>query len=68
VPYEGTAVEQLVAHRTRAPRNPAARYGDIPADLGEIVMCCMAKQPQHRWGRAEEVVQALRHVLAAVWS
>jgi serine/threonine protein kinase len=64
VPFEGTAAEQLVAHRTRTSRNPAARHTDIPVDLAEVVLRCLAKLPQNRWASAAELVTALRAVAA----
>jgi eukaryotic-like serine/threonine-protein kinase len=65
VPFEGTAQQQVVAHRVRRPRDPAARYPDIPADLSDVVMRCLAKSPQDRWTSAQELADALAHCLPA---
>lgn len=65
VPYEGTAAQQLAAHRQQAVRNPAERLLDIPPDLAEVVMGCMAKRPQDRWGSAAELARALGQLLPA---
>jgi len=65
VPFEGTAEQQLLAHRTRRSQSPTARYRDIPADLAEVVMRCLAKLPQHRWGSAVELAEALVHFVPA---
>jgi serine/threonine protein kinase len=65
VPFEGTAQQQVVAHRVRRPRDPAARYPDIPADLSDVVMRCLAKSPRDRWTSAQELADALAHCLPA---
>jgi hypothetical protein len=59
VPFDGTAEEQLVAHRTRRSRNPATRHPDIPVTLADIVMRCLAKLPANRWQSAAELADAL---------
>jgi serine/threonine protein kinase len=59
LPFEGTAQQQLVAHRTRVSRNPSVRHQDIPADLADVVMRCLAKLPASRWTGAEELLAGL---------
>jgi serine/threonine protein kinase len=65
VPFEGTAEQQLEAHRTRRTQNPTSRFRDIPGELGEVVMRCLAKLPQHRFASAVEVAEALVHFVPA---
>lgn len=59
LPFEGTAEQQIVAHRVRTSRNPAARYQNIPADLAGTVMRCLGKLTANRWASAAELAAAL---------
>ena len=59
LPFEGTAEQQMEAHRSRLTRNPSVHHQDIPLDLAEVVMRCLAKLPQHRWPSAQELLAAL---------
>jgi serine/threonine-protein kinase len=65
LPFEGTAQQLIAAHRSRLPRNPAVRHRDIPVDLADVVMRCLAKLPQMRWADAGALVAALRRQGAA---
>ena len=60
LPFEGTAQQLMVAHRSRLSRNPAVRHQDIPVDLADVVMRCLAKLPLMRWADARELLAALR--------
>ena len=60
LPFEGTAQQLMEAHRTRLTRNPSVRNQDIPLDLAEVVMRCLAKLPQNRWASARELLAALQ--------
>ncbi|MGH7537460.1 MAG: protein kinase domain-containing protein [Gemmatimonadales bacterium] len=62
LPFEGTAERLMVGHRTRLPRNPAVRHPDVPVDLAEVVMRCLAKLPQNRWADASELLAALHRL------
>ena len=65
LPFEGTAQQLMVAHRSRLSRNPAVRHQDIPVDLADVVMRCLAKLPLMRWADARELLAALRRQVAA---
>jgi serine/threonine protein kinase len=65
LPFEGTAEQQIVAHRVRSSRNPAAQYDDVPADVSALVMRCLTKLRANRWESAAELAAALRGGSAA---
>lgn len=60
LPFEGTAQQLMAAHRSRLSRNPAVRRQDVPVDLADVVMRCLAKLPLMRWADARELLAALR--------
>jgi len=60
LPFEGTAQQLMEAHRSRLTRNPSVHHQDIPLDLAEVVMRCLAKLPQNRWASARDLLAALR--------
>ncbi len=49
----------LAAHIVDEPTPISARRPDLPAALTDLIMRCLAKEPDDRPGSAEEVVQAL---------
>jgi serine/threonine protein kinase len=59
VPFEGSAQQQMVAHRTRTSRNPAVQHQDIRADLADVVMRALSKLRTNRWASAADFVAAL---------
>jgi serine/threonine protein kinase/tetratricopeptide (TPR) repeat protein len=59
-PFTGGSVQALLgAHATQEPEPVDHRRHDIPAGLAALVMRCLAKDPERRPQRAEEVLQAL---------
>jgi eukaryotic-like serine/threonine-protein kinase len=62
-PYHATTPQaMLAAHVTQDAQPITARRGDIPADLAEIIMRCLAKAPDDRYATAGELVDALELV------
>jgi serine/threonine-protein kinase len=59
-PFDGdSAVGVMLAH-ARDPVDPPSKYhAGIPADLESVVLKCLAKQPDDRYGSAREVEVAL---------
>jgi serine/threonine-protein kinase len=59
-PFEGRPVHALlIAHATETPPHVTARRSGCPAELGALVMRCLAKDPNDRPQRADEILAAL---------
>jgi len=54
----------LRMHCEETPLPPSARLSGLPAELDAIILRCLAKEPDARWGSAHELAQALRRALA----
>lgn len=69
-PFEGdTAMKVLVAHAREQPVAPSQRRSDIPSDLEQVVLRCLAKRPEDRFQDALSLAQALSECAAAAdWS
>ncbi|HVX12808.1 MAG TPA: serine/threonine-protein kinase [Pirellulales bacterium] len=65
-PFEGdTAMKVLVAHAHEQPA-PVSRWrSDIPGDLEQVVLRCLAKRPEERFQNALALGQALSGCAAA---
>ena len=51
-----TAMEMLLKHAEEVPVPPSERLGrDLPADLEEVVLRCLAKKPADRYADAQEL-------------
>src|SRR5580765_3000223 len=67
VPFTGDApVEIAMKHLTAVPEPPSKLRPDIPHDLDAIVMRAMAKEPEQRYGSAEEMAADLARVAGGV--
>jgi eukaryotic-like serine/threonine-protein kinase len=67
VPYTGDApVEIAMKHLTAVPDPPSKLRPDIPHDLDAIVMRALAKDPEQRYGSAEEMDADLARVARGV--
>ena len=68
IPFSGSTVGSLIQQQlnTAAPPLRGAR-ADIPAELEQVVMACLAKNPDHRPASASLVYQSLRDVLVTDW-
>lgn len=58
-PFVGTALEVLAAHVAAPPPCPRDANPDVPADLAAAILRCMAKKPDERFARVEELDAAL---------
>ena len=59
-PFSGTStMAVLFGHVSAAPEPVRAHRAAIPAQLGELVMKCLEKDPAERWQTADEVLQQL---------
>lgn len=70
VPFEhGSAVEVMVAHLREAVRPPSTLRPDLPKDLEQVVLRCLAKAPADRYQNVDSLDQALASCEAAPhWS
>ncbi len=68
IPFSGSTVGSLIQQQlnTAAPPLRGAR-ADIPTELEQVVMACLAKEPEHRPASASLVYQSLRDVLVTDW-
>ncbi|MGH7616570.1 MAG: protein kinase domain-containing protein, partial [Gemmatimonadaceae bacterium] len=57
-----TAQRMLAAHMSEVPRSIAELRGDVPAPLGELVMRCLAKDPNERPQTASDIVRVLETI------
>jgi hypothetical protein len=59
-PFAGdTSIERLVAVDRDTPRPPSARRPGVPATLDSLVLRCLEKRPEDRFGSFREVLAAL---------
>jgi serine/threonine-protein kinase len=66
---EKTAVQTLAAHLGEAVTALTSHRPDVPADLQNVVLRCLAKEPAGRFQSADELEHALaRCDCAAAWS
>jgi serine/threonine-protein kinase len=69
--FESTSVmEVLAAQLHQMPARPSARLGRaVPSELEEVIMACLAKEPDHRPASARELADALsRSALPQAWT
>jgi serine/threonine-protein kinase len=55
---ETKPMKVLFAHAHQIPRSPGEVNPDVPADLEEVVMRCLAKKPEDRFQTADELIEA----------
>ena len=61
LPFEGTQAQELLhAAIHEDPEPPTRRAVGLPADLDLIVLKALAKNPDHRYQRAKELIDELR--------
>jgi hypothetical protein len=63
--FEGakTAFEVLVQHRTQAPKRPSeVAKIHVPVELEDILLQCLAKEPEKRFASARALAEALERV------
>jgi len=67
VPFTGeTPVEIAMKHLSQTPEPPSALRKDVPHDLDAVVMRALAKDPEQRYGSAEEMDADLARVARGV--
>src|SRR5204863_120388 len=67
VPFTGdTAVEIAMKHLSDVPEPPSKLRADVPHDLDAVVMRALAKDPEQRYGSAEEMDADLARVARGV--
>jgi serine/threonine-protein kinase len=59
-PFEGdNAFAVMMAHASDPVTPPRAVRPDVPADLEEVVLCCLFKRPEDRYPSSEALGEAL---------
>lgn len=59
-PFSGSSPQQTLARQmTERPTPPHLRRSDVPPDLSDLIMRCLEKDPEKRWGSAEELLEAI---------
>ena len=62
-PFQGsTPARLLAAHMSETPRDVRSLRPDMPAALGELIMACLAKEPDGRPQQATELARVLETV------
>src|SRR5579884_3384034 len=65
-PFEGTnPMEVIIAHVRDEVVRPSLYQADVPADLEQVILRCLAKSPQDRFQDVESLEQALAECAAA---
>jgi serine/threonine protein kinase len=63
LPFEAkAAAEAAYKHVHAAPPSPREYWPEIPVELEAIILRCLAKQPEERFGTAADLSRALRRV------
>ena len=61
VPFEGDKpLKVLMAHANQQPPSPREFNPDVPSDVEEVVMKCLAKLPEQRYADAASLAEAFR--------
>ena len=63
-----SAVTMMMAHITETPEPPSKHRPDLPQDLDDLVMRCLAKAPESRPRDAGALLEALRHLGVPPWT
>ena len=65
VPFDGESAQAILAMHLSRPAPPILELRpDLPAPLGDTIDRCLAKEPQDRFSRGEELVDALEGIRA----
>lgn len=69
-PFERTSLLRMIMAHAKEPVLPPSTYrSDIPGDLEQIILRCLAKEPSQRYASAQELRQALKQCRdAGAWS
>ena len=59
VPFTGLPQDVVVAQLTRPPAPLSQHRSDVPPPLNDLVMRCLAKNPDDRWRRADDLLPQL---------
>ena len=65
LPFDGESAQAILAMHMSRPAPPILELRpDLPAPLGDTIDRCLAKEPQDRFSRGEELVDALEGIRA----
>ncbi len=58
LPFEAETIRDLIVHHlTKDPKDPRATRAEIPEDVADAILKCMAKEPGERWVSAGDVAR-----------
>jgi len=59
--FDGSSIMEVCGHHLHTdPERPSERVGEeLPSDLEDVLLCCLAKEPDERYEGAAELVDAL---------
>jgi len=67
--FEGGTVMQVFAHHLQTPPAPPSQFaGAVPPDLDELVLDCLAKDPEDRPESAAALDRRLARIAVEVWT
>ena len=68
-PFSGTSAFEVMMSHARDPAQPPSKLRpDVPADLEQVVLCCLAKKPDDRYPDVKALGKALAACAsAALW-
>jgi serine/threonine-protein kinase len=65
-PFEGTnPMEVIIAHARDEVARPSQHQADVPADVEQVILRCLAKSPQDRFQDVDSLEQALAECASA---
>src|SRR5262249_40915090 len=65
-PFDSTnSMDVMIAHIRDEVAPPSKHQADVPADLEQVILCCLAKSPEDRFQDANSLEQALAECAAA---
>jgi serine/threonine protein kinase/tetratricopeptide (TPR) repeat protein len=60
LPFKASTAQQLLAAHVTTPPEPITnRCPELPASVAQLVMRCLAKEPDERWQSAEDLLEAV---------
>ena len=61
LPFEAESTRDLIVHHlTKDPKDPRATRAEIPEDVADAILKCMAKEPDERWASAGALAAVLQ--------
>ena len=58
-PFTGESAWDIIVAHSRDPVQPPSKVRDVPADLEQVILKCLEKNPEDRYQTAQELAEAL---------